>query len=216
MKEVSERLPGKNMRPLCGRPLFHWIMNALYESGVVDEIIINTDSEEIANNAKKHFNATIHMRPDYLLSIQSDEANQILAYDLEATSGDYFIQTHSTNPLVNPKTIKDAIELFFGIMNENDSLFSVTPLQRRLYSQDGKALNHDPANLIKTQELPITYEENSCFYIFTRKSFFSNRSRIGKRPYLFPINRFEAVDIDDEFDFLLADTFMRKKMNSIE
>lgn len=212
MKEVSERLPGKNMRPLCGRPLFHWIMDALNESGVIDEIIINTDSEEIANNAKKHFNVTIHMRPEYLLNIQSDEANQILAYDLEETSGDYFIQTHSTNPLVNPKTIKNAVELFLDIINENDSLFSVTPLQRRLYNQDGKALNHDPDNLIKTQELPITYEENSCFYIFTRKSFFSNHNRIGKRPYLYPINRSEAVDIDDEFDFLLAETFMQKKL----
>ena len=216
MKEVSERLPGKNMRPLCGRPLFHWIMDALYESGVIDEIIINTDSEKIANNAKKCFNATIHMRPEHLLNIQSDEAYQILAYDLEEISGDYFIQTHSTNPLVNAKTIKDAVKLFLDIMNENDSLFSVTPFQRRLYNQDGKALNHDPANLIKTQELPITYEENSCFYIFTRKSFFSNHNRIGKRPYLYPINRIEAVDIDDEFDFLLAETFMRKKINSIK
>lgn len=216
MKAHSERVPGKNMRPLCGQPLFHWIMDALNESGVIDEIIINTDSEEIANNAKSNFNVTIHMRPEYLLTIQADEANQIIAYDLEHTKGDYFIQTHSTNPLVKPKTIKDAVDIFFGKISENDSLFSVTSLQGRFYNQDGKALNHNPANLIKTQELPTTYEENSCFYIFTRNSFFSNHNRIGKRPYLYPINRFEAVDIDDEFDFFMAETLMDKKLENIK
>ena len=76
MKANSERIPGKNMRLLCGRPLFHWILESLNESGVIDEIIINTDSEEIANNATSCFNVTIHMRPDYLLDIQANEANQ--------------------------------------------------------------------------------------------------------------------------------------------
>ena len=82
MKAYSERVAGKNMRPLNGRPLFHWIMDALHNSGVVSEIIINTDSEEIAKNAQNNFDVTIHMRPDYLLNIQSDEAYQIMAYDL--------------------------------------------------------------------------------------------------------------------------------------
>ena len=71
MKAHSERVPGKNMRELCGRPLFHWILDALNNSGVVDEIIINTDSEEIAESARKYFNATIHMRPKYLLNIHN-------------------------------------------------------------------------------------------------------------------------------------------------
>ena len=64
MKEVSERLPGKNMRPLCGRPLFHWIMDTLQESGVIDEIIINTDSEKIADNAKKFADKTVKLLLD--------------------------------------------------------------------------------------------------------------------------------------------------------
>ena len=212
MKANSERIPGKNMRLFCGRPLFHWILESLNESGVIDEIIINTDSEEIANNAKSCFNVTIHMRPDYLLDIQANEANQIMAYDLEQTDGDYFFQTHCTNPLLKSKTIKDALNKYFKKLEKFDSLFSVTTLQKRLYDKKYHALNHDPQNLIKTQNLPFIFEENSCFYIFSRKSFCENNNRIGAKPSLFPIDKFEAVDIDEEFDFLFAEKLMENRL----
>ena len=209
MKAHSERVPGKNMRHLNGRPLFHWIMDSLNDSGVVSEIIINTDSEEIAQNAQKHFDVTIHMRPDYLRNIQSDEAYQIMAYDLENTDGEYFIQSHSTNPLVKGKTIKKAVNKFYDNIDKYDSLFSVTPLQTRLYDDQFRALNHDLDQLIRTQNLPFVYEENSCIYIFSRQSFTENRNRIGANPYLFMMDKLELVDIDEEYDFLLAETIMR-------
>ena len=212
MKAYSERVSEKNMRLLCDRPLFHWILDTLNESSVIDEIIINTDSDEIAENAQKHFAVTIHMRPDYLLNIQSNEAYQIMEYDLNKTEGEYFIQTHSTNPLLKPQTIKNALELYFENLKLNDSLFSVTALQTRLYDNKFKAINHDPNHLIKTQDLPNIYEENSCLYIFSRHSFLENKNRIGKNPYLFPIDRFEAVDIDEKYDFLMAETLMRNRV----
>jgi CMP-N-acetylneuraminic acid synthetase len=212
MKSHSERVPGKNLRPLCGRPLFHWIMDAINTSGIFQEIIINTDSEGIAGSARDHFDVTIHMRPDYLLDIQSDESNQIMAYDLENTDGEYFFQSHSTNPLLKGETIKAAVETFFEKIDQYDSLFSVTPLQTRLYGEHFNVLNHDPKNLIKTQELPFVYEENSCIYVFSRNSFQENKNRIGSAPRLYPIDRFEAVDIDEEYDFLMAETLMQNRI----
>ena len=208
MKAFSERVPGKNMRLLCGRPLFHWILDSLNESQVIDEIIINTDSNKIAEDAQNNFDVTIHMRPDYLLNIQSDEAYQITAYDLENTDGEYFIQTHSTNPLVKGKTIKEAVNKYFDILDKYDSLFSVTPLQTRLYDHQYCAMNHNPNQLIKTQDLPFVYEENSCIYIFSRKSFIENQNRIGTNPYFFTMNRFESVDIDEEYDFIFSEALM--------
>ena len=215
MKAHSERVQGKNMRLLCGRPLFHWILDALNESNVADEIIINTDSEEIAENAQQYFNVTIHMRPEYLLNIDADEPFQIMSYDLDRIEGEYFIQTHSTNPLVKPQTIKEAVDVFFEKVDKHDSLFSVTPLQTRLYNDDHKALNHNPKDLVKTQNLPYIYEENSCIYIFSQNSFTENSNRIGTKPYLFPIDRYEAVDIDEEFDFILAETLMKDRISKI-
>ena len=213
MKAHSERVPGKNMRPLNGRPLFHWIMDAFQDSGVVSEIIINTNSEEIAKNAQNNFDVTIHMRPDYLLNIQSDEAYQIMAYDLEKTDGNYFIQSHSTNPLLKGETIKKAINKYFEIKGFYDSLFSVTPLQTRLYDDQFRAINHDPNQLIKTQNLPFVHEENSCIYVFSRQSFKENRNRIGANPYLFTMDRFESVDIDEEYDFLFSEVMMGYQAN---
>ena len=216
MKGHSERVSGKNMRPLYDRPLFHWILDALNGSGVVSEIIINTDSDEIAASAQQNFDVTIHMRPDYLLTIQSNEATQIMDYDLKKTDGEYFIQTHSTNPLLKPQTIKEAVELYYKQLDQYDSLFTVTELQTRLYDHNNIAINHDPNKLIKTQGLPLIYEENSCLYVFSRESFIKNNNRIGSAPYLLPIDRLEAVDIDIESDFVLADILMRKQKDSYD
>ena len=211
MKKHSERVPEKNIRPLCGRPLFHWILDSLSSSRYLSEIIINTDSEEIAEDAIKNFKVTIHMRPDYLLHIQSDEAYQIMAYDLGKIGGEFFIQSHSTNPLLRSETIDKAVESFFK-QNECDSLFSVTPVQKRFFQKDGSAINHDPEKLIKTQELPIIFEENSCIYLFSRTVFFDRKNRLGHRPMLFPIDRFEAIDIDEEFDFAIAEALMTARL----
>lgn len=214
MKEYSERVPGKNMRPLCGRPLFHWIMTSLSSSEYIKEIIINTDSNKIAKSAQNNFTVTIHMRPNHLLNIQSNEANQIMEYDLSQTDGEYFIQLHSTNPLLRTETIDSAIESFFEHKEEYDSLMSVTTLQNRYYWSDGSPINHDPEKLIKTQELPVIYEENSNIYIFTRSMFMKYKNRVGKRPLLFPIDQFEAVDIDVEFDFFVAEALMERRLHN--
>lgn len=210
MKGHSERVPGKNLRPLCGRPLFHWILKSLAACQYIQEIIINTDSEQIARGAQDHFNVTIHMRPEYLLNIHSNEAYQLMAYDLEHTDGEYFLQSHSTNPLLRTATIDRAIETFFE-QSEYDSLFSVTPIQKRFFKEDGTAINHDPNHLIKTQHLPKLLEEDSCIYLFSRRVFFERENRIGYHPLLFPMDKFESVDIDEEYDFFLAEAMMNHR-----
>jgi CMP-N-acetylneuraminic acid synthetase len=91
-----------------------------------------------------------------------------------------------------------------------DSLFSVTRLQTRLYDQYGHAINHDPAVLIQTQELPPVYEENSCLYIFTRPNLQRRNHRIGDQPLLFEIDPAEAWDIDEELDFAICDFLLTK------
>lgn len=213
MKHHSERVPQKNMREFCGRPLFHWIMDSLTESKYIHEIIINTDSEEIAKSAKENFNVTIHMRPEHLLTITSNEANLIMKHDLSITEGEYFLQTHSTNPLLTTKSIDKSIEVFLD-QKKHDSLFSVTALQTRLFFENGEPINHDPSKLIKTQDLPPIYEENSCIYIFSRQSFNKTGNRLGANPMLFPIDKLEAVDIDEMEDFVFAEYLMKRRLSN--
>jgi CMP-N-acetylneuraminic acid synthetase len=124
---------------------------------------------------------------------------------------DFYLQTHSTNPLLRPETVKRAIETFLAEYPAKDSLFSVTRWQTRLYDQYGRAINHDPSVLIQTQDLPPVYEENSCLYLFTRQNLLRRHHRIGEHPILFEIDAAEAWDIDEEIDFEITDFLMRRK-----
>jgi len=215
MKGHSERVPGKNLRAMCNKPLFYWILDSLSRSKYIDRIVINTDSPEIARLTTTLFDVTIIDRPAHL---QGDffVANDLIAYDLsQFPDTEFFLQTHSTNPLLKTETIDRAIETFFR-QNMSDSLFSVTELHTRLYWTEGTPLNHDPSNLIRTQDLEPIYEENSCLYIFSRASFETKKNRIGESPMMFPIDRFEAVDIDEEYDFLLAETLLFARLGKSE
>jgi len=211
MKAYSERVPGKNMKKLYGKPLFHWILDSLSKSNYINEIIINTDSKEIAESATCNYDVTIHMRPKYLLDIDSNEANQIIEYDLSKTNGEYFFQTHSTNPLLSVDTIDRAIKKYFN--NNFDSLISVTERRKFYYTMDGEPVNHNPQKLIRTQNGKSLYEENSCIYIFSRKVFEKNFSRVGNNPKLYPISSLESIDIDEPIDFEIAEFLMRRKLN---
>lgn len=215
MKGHSERVPGKNLRAMCHKPLLYWILNSLSKSKFIDRIVVNTDSPEIARVATTLFDVTIIDRPT---DLQGDffVANDLIAYDLsQFPDVDYFLQTHSTNPLLKTETIDRAITAFFR-QSKCDSLFSVTELHTRLFWSEGTPVNHDPSKLIRTQDLEPIYEENSCLYIFSRESFNTKKNRIGESPMLFPIDRFEAVDIDEEFDFLLAESLLFTRLAKSE
>lgn len=213
MKGYSERVPQKNIRPLVGKPCFHWVMEALMRSKYVDEIVVNTDSPEIAENAKKNFSkVTILERPEFLLG-DMVTIQPLIAYDLSQVKGDFFLQTHSTNPLITTETIDGAIEAFFA-QKEHDALFSVTETKQRFYWADGRGVNHDPAVLIRTQDLEPIYHENSCFYIFSRETNERTQTRLGSKPLMYPIDRLEAADIDDMEDFYWAEFLLERKMDN--
>jgi N-acylneuraminate cytidylyltransferase len=208
MKGHNERVPNKNIRLLAGRPAFHWIMDSLSKSKYIDEIIINTDSKEIAESAVNNFDVTILERPDFLLG-DMVSIQPLIAYDLSKTDGEFFFQTHSTNPMIQPETIDSAIETFFA-QKKHDALFAVTPIQTRFYWKDGSGVNHDPNVLIRTQDLDPIYEENSCFYIFSRETNRRCENRLGTNPIMFPMNRLEAADIDTIEDFHWAEFLLQK------
>lgn len=205
MKGHSERVPNKNMRSFAGRPLYHHVLHALISCPYIKAIHIDTDSEVIAGDARQHFGERVEIieRPPEICG-DFVSMNVIINYDLSRVAGDYFLQTHSTNPLLTTNTLNRAIELFLEA-REHDSLFSVTRLQSRLYDKGARAINHNPNEMLRTQDLPPVYEENSNLYLFSRKSFEKCGRRIGENPILFEMSKMEAIDIDDEADFRLAE-----------
>jgi CMP-N-acetylneuraminic acid synthetase len=205
MRHHSQRVPGKNYRQLAGRPLYEHIISTLLVCPEISQVVVDTDSPPVIEGLRANFpQVQVLERPKYLCADQIS-MNEILAYDSSQVAADLYLQTHSTNPLLRSATISRAIQALLVEYPAYDSLFSVTPLQVRLWDQLGRAINHNPDILIQTQDLPPVYEENSCIYIFNRENLVRRRNRLGERPMLFPIEASEAWDIDEELDFAITD-----------
>ncbi|MDD2922137.1 MAG: acylneuraminate cytidylyltransferase family protein [Anaerolineales bacterium] len=215
MRHHSQRVPGKNYRPLAGKPLFHHILETLLAVPEIETVMVDTDSEPVMDGVRRDFpTVKLILRPE---NLRADDVpmNDILLHDTAQVNADFYLQTHSTNPLLKAESVSRGIKTFFDQYPKYDSLFSVTRLQTRLYFQDGRAINHNPLELIQTQDLPPVYEENSCMYLFTRENLIRKRHRIGDKPLMFEIGADEAWDIDEELDFEITDYLMKRRNASL-
>ena len=212
MRHSSERVPGKNYRDFNGRPLFHHTVATLLAVPQVSQVVIDTDSPTIMQQCAEHF-PTVRCidRPKHLLGGDMPMTS-VLAHDAEQFPSEWYLQTHSTNPLLRPETVTTAIDQLFSSLDDHDSLFSVTRLQTRLYDAHGVAVNHDPQVLLRTQDLPPIFEENSNLYVFTADQIAEGR-RMGDAPIMFDIDSLEAVDIDEEHDFVIAELLHQRLRN---
>jgi CMP-N-acetylneuraminic acid synthetase len=210
MRHHSQRVAGKNYRPLAGRPLYEHIIDTLLSCPEISQVVVDTDSLPVMEGVRRSYPQVLvierpeHLRPD------DTPMNEVLAYDTSQVEADFYLQTHSTNPLLRGETISSAIQALLKGFPAFDSLFSVTRLQTRLWDELGRAINHNPNILLQTQDLPPVYEENSCLYIFTRLALLARRNRLGERPLMFEIPAVEAWDIDDELDFSFVDHMLQK------
>jgi CMP-N-acetylneuraminic acid synthetase len=213
MRHNSERVPQKNYRCFGGRPLYQHIIQTLLACPKISQVVIDTDSPTIEQGiADLKWPVQILQRPEHLRD-GSIPMNEVLMHDIRQVPADYYLQTHSTNPLLRAETINRAIDKFLENYPRFDSLFSVTPIQTRFWNESGQPINHDPQVLMRTQDLPPIYEENSNLYIFTNAQIVAGR-RMGDSPILFEIDPLEAVDIDEEHDFVIAE-LLHQKLRSV-
>jgi CMP-N-acetylneuraminic acid synthetase len=209
MRHHSQRVPGKNYRLIAGKPLYFHIIHSLQNVPELSAILVDTDSDMIMEGLASNFPKVIcHRRPENLCA-DDIPMNEILMHDTAQVDADFYLQTHSTNPLLTPATISRGIRQLLDRYPAYDSLFGVTRRQVRYYDQLGRPLNHNPAVLLQTQDLPPVYEENSCMYIFTRETLMARRNRLGERPLMFEIDPQEAWDVDNEVDFSIAELMLK-------
>jgi CMP-N-acetylneuraminic acid synthetase len=214
MRHDSERVPGKNYRPMAGKPLYRYIIETLLACPEIDRVVIDTDSPVVREDAASTFpDVLVLERPEHLRD-GNIPMNDVLLNDVRQVDALLYLQTHSTNPLLGAATIRRAISAL-RTSAEHDSLFTVSRIQARLWTADGRPMNHDPAKLLRTQDLEPVYLENSCAYLFSRELLEVRGTRIGARPLLFEVDRDEAIDIDEEQDFRLVEALMRSKAVAI-
>lgn len=211
MRHHSQRVPGKNYRLIAGKPLYQHVIENLLQVGEFSQVVVDTDSPEIMKGLAANFpQVRVIERPE---TLRADDLsmNEILIHDVQQLPEEHYLQTHSTNPLVSPNTIARAIRSYLDNLRNFDSLFAVTQIKVRLWDAEGKPINHDPNVLLQTQDLPPIYEENSCFYIFSKQNLITRRNRLGQRPAMFEISREEAWDIDEEIDFQIVELLLRQR-----
>ena len=206
MKANSERVAGKNFRDFCGKPLFRWVLDTLLSVPTISNVVINTDAREILadHGLTESERVIIRDRPQDICG-DFVSMNSVIADDVSNLDADIFVMTHTTNPLLRKGSVQDAISSFKKALelNQHDSLFTVDKVQERFYDADGRAVNHDPENLIRTQDLEPWYQENSNLYLFTKQSFEATGARIGRSPTMLVTAPLESTDIDtpDDWDF---------------
>lgn len=214
MRHSSERVIGKNYRDFAGKPLFFHIIETLLKCDNLTNIVIDTDSELIIELTQKHFPKVIILkRPEHLRD-GSIPMNDVLLNIINQIDSDFFLQTHSTNPILSTRTIQDGISSFLENYPTYDSLFSVTKRNVRYWDVLSRPINHNKNILLRTQDLPPIFEENSCMYIFSKQILENKHNRIGDRPLMYDIPEIEAQDIDVELNFKVAE-FLFKEIRNI-
>jgi CMP-N-acetylneuraminic acid synthetase len=187
------------------------VIDSLLACDAISEVVIDTDSPTILEDAAKHY-PTVKLleRPEHLRAGEIP-MNDVLLNTIGQLEADFFLQTHSTNPLLSADSVKRGVDLFLKNYPIYDSLFTVTRLQTRLWDPLSRAVNHNPNILLRTQDLPPIYEENSCLYIFSEDILKRKHNRIGDRPFMLEIPAEEAQDIDVELDFRVAEFLFKEK-----
>ena len=217
MKANSERVKGKNFRDFGGKPLFKWVLDTLLSVAEIDLIVINTDARHILAEYGLIDNERILIR-DRNEEICGDliSMNLIIKDDIKNIDSNIYLMTHTTNPFLSRHSVQAAIEKFQTTVKAGgaDSLFTVNKVQDRFYDVDVQPINHDPANLIRTQDLDPWYQENSNLYLFSKDSFYKTDARIGANPTMLVTAPYESTDIDTPDDWELGEVmveYYRKK-----
>lgn len=200
IKKNSQRVKEKNFRNFLNEPLYKHTLLKLKDFNV----FVDTDSEEILSEIESdsrlfHVNG-IRRRKDLVgdtVSVCDLVSSWIAEYKIQGN----ICQIHVTSPFLKVETLFKAMS---KISKGFDSVVSCNEIQSRLWRNESYGfcpVNHNPALLEQTQDLPFYYEENSLFYIFDADYFSKTNMRIGKNPFFYKCTFPENIDIDTEDDW---------------
>lgn len=202
IKANSERVPGKNLRELNGKKLYKYICENVKEADVFDDVFIDTNSKEIADYARSMGFFVIDRKPE--LALNSANGNDLLVHHfLQYPEYDYYFQLFATAPYMQPKTIRECYHRLTS-SREFDSCFTALKNQG-FYWYGNIPVNYRPEILPRSQDMEPVIEETTGLYGISHDSLEKYRCRVGRRPYMHFIDKFEAVDVNTEEDFRVAE-----------
>ena len=201
----SVRVKNKNIKPFAGSNLLKIKLEILKNISIIDEIIVNSDSDEMLDIALS-CSVSTHKRQEYFASSKCDNS-EYFTHIAEVTDSDYIIYAPVTNPLISKETYFSCIDKFFN--SDINNLVTVSELKQYLWL-NGKPLNYDPKNTPLSQNLPEVSIINHALGILSRDDMIKSRNIVTENPYFYKLDEIESMDIDTEFDFMVAEHVYNK------
>ena len=206
----SKRVPQKNVRPFCGSSMLELKVQQALRLESVNNVVVTSDDDEMLEMADK-LGATAMKRDPYYASdtVPMGDVYIHLASILDCKD---ILWTPVTSPLVQDKTVQDCIDIYQHL-TEYDSVVTTNIIKEYMWL-DNKAINYDPKNHPRSQDLPEIYALNFAVNILPRELMIKNKNILGDDFYAYMLDEVEALDVDTEYEFMLAEILyekMRKK-----
>lgn len=200
IKLNNQRTPGKNIKKFDdGNSLITVFLKTLVKVKGFDEIYVFCSNPKIKDYLIS--GVTYLERPEYLDS-QTATPQDIMKEFINRVEADVYAVCHCTSPFVSVEHFEECVKATKS--DEFDSSFTAEKLQHLMWTDENKPLNFDPANVPRTQDLPIYYNEVSAAYVFKKEVFEKYNRRIGVKPHITEVSGIECVDIDYPEDFEIA------------
>ena len=202
VRSGSVRVKNKNIRTFNESTLLELKIKQLQSVKEINDVVVNSNSDEMLSIAK-NLGARTVKRDDYYASntISMSSVFEHMAKNMDCEN---ILYANCTNPLVSTNSYSDAIRIFLNNTSAYDSLVSCHDIKEFLYL-DGKALNYDPMNQPRSQDLPNVVALNFAISIISKSDLIKNRNIIGMNPYFYKLNEVESLDIDTPLDFFIAE-----------
>lgn len=202
----SKRVPRKNVRPFGGSNMLTLKVQQALRLSNVNKVIVTSDDEEMLNIASE-LGAHAMKRDRYYASdtVPMGDVYVHLASSLDCKD---VLWTPVTSPLVKDETVQKCIQTY--IDNEQHDSVVTTNIIKEYMWLGGKAINYDPKNHPRSQDLPDIYALNFAVNILPRELMIKNKNILGDNFYPYMLDEVEAVDVDTEFDFMLAEALYEK------
>jgi N-acylneuraminate cytidylyltransferase len=213
----SKGVPGKNVRPLAGKPLLAHSIEQAKAASMAGDVYVSTDAPEIAEVADRAGARVIARPPELSTDTATSEAALAHGLDtIQAESGrtpEFLIFLQCTSPIRTPQDIDAAV--LACLEQKLDSLLSVAPSHRFLWTGQGKEgpgpINFDFKNRLRRQELPPQYVENGSIYVFRPDILRTGNNRLGGRIGLHVMAEESSYEIDSLLDFQIVEFIMQHK-----
>ena len=212
----SKSIPLKNIKPLCGKPLVCWNIEALEACPAVDEVVVATDSDEIwktvdsRNYKKTHLYRRSAQNACDTASTESVMLEYIKYAKLD--KDDVFLLVQATSPLTEAVHFMEALQIYG--QGKYDSMLSCVRCYRFFWNEDGSSLNYDYMNRPRRQDFSGMLMENGAFYINTVGNILSNGNRLGGKIGIYEMPEYTATEIDEPDDWSILEKLMRKYKSS--